>query len=154
MIVYFSRSGKTEIIAQALAAITGLPLHTLASDIDGAKGFSFAWKALLSVVRVKGVAATNLPDTLPAEIYLCGPVWAGEPAGPLKFFIQQADLSRTRVHILLTARMPSEQHRTAARNLLERAGAQAGNIYLLATNKEAPDPALIKEHLQALLENA
>lgn len=151
MIFYYSRTRKTETAAQALHEITGLPLYTLESGINDAKGFSFAWKAMRSVMGAKGFAVVNMPAGVPGEIYLCGPVWAGEPAGPLKYFIANADLTKTKVHVILTAMMPTDQYRTAICKVLERAGAQVGEVLLLAMKKGMPEPDVLREHINGWL---
>ena len=151
MILYYSRTRKTEVVAKALHTLTGLPLHALTSDIDGARGLSFIWKAMRGAMGAKGNPVGNIPADLPKEIYLCGPIWAGEAAGPLKYFIANADLRRTKVHAVLTARMPTAQYQKVPGKLLERVGATPGEVFLLATAKELPESDVVMEHLREWL---
>jgi hypothetical protein len=152
MIFYYSRTHNTKTAAQALHELTGLPLYALESDINAAKGISFVWKALRGTLGSKGNKINNPPPAVPAEIYLCLPIWIGEAAGPVKYFIANTDLARTKVHAVITARMPTSQYRDAVVKLLERAGAQMGEITLLATTKGQPDPAVMHEHLREWLD--
>lgn len=151
MIIYYSRTQKTKIAAQALGEVTGLPLYELNAEIADAHGVKFAWKAIRSVMGAKGSPVTNLPGALPEEIWLCAPIWAGEIAGPGKYFLANTDLTQTRVNILLTGMSPSHQNEKAARRLLERTGAQAGTVLMLATPKQLPEPETVREHLRELL---
>ncbi|MCL2363348.1 MAG: hypothetical protein FWC71_01650 [Defluviitaleaceae bacterium] len=152
MIIYFSRTDKTKAAAQALHDITGLPLYPLESDITDAKGFLFAFKAIKAAFDPKGLSVRNMPDTLPEEIYLCAPVWAGEPAGPMKYFIANAKLERVRVHVLLTAATPSRQHIASVKKLMDKAGATLGEIFQIATTKQPPEAEILREHINDWLE--
>ncbi|MCL2188864.1 MAG: hypothetical protein FWC16_08065 [Defluviitaleaceae bacterium] len=151
MIFYYTRTQKTKVAAEALHEITGLGLYALTAPVSEVKGFSFWVKAFKSVMSAKGCEVHNLPDTLPAEIYLCGPIWAGEMAGPLKYFLRELDISKTKIHCVLTGMQPTEKDRESARRVIERAGAQAGDIHLIATQKTMPEKDVLIEHLRALL---
>jgi len=152
MIFYYSRTDKTKAVAQALHEITGLPLYPLESDITDAKGFLFAVKSIAAAFGNKGLPVRNMPESVPEEIYLCAPVWAGEPAGPMKYFIANAGLARIRVHTILTAMTPSRQHRTHVKKLLDRVGAFSGDVLQIATTKQPPEAEILREHIQAWLE--
>jgi hypothetical protein len=151
MIFYYTRTQKTKIVAEALHEITGMPLYALDSDINEIKGIRFAWKAVRSIMSAKGYLVKNMPTSTPGEIYLCGPIWVGEMAGPLKYFISNTDLSKTTVNILLTGIQPTEQNRESARKFLGKAGCKPGKIYMLATSKEPPEKEIVTEHLRELM---
>ncbi|MCL2604198.1 MAG: hypothetical protein FWD90_06945 [Defluviitaleaceae bacterium] len=154
MIIYYTRTQKSKIAAEALHDITGLPLYALDSDIHEVKGIRFAWRAVRSIIGSKGYPVKNMPKAIPSEVYLCGPIWVGEIAGPLKYFINQADLSGKKVHMLLTGIQPTEQNRESARKCLGKSGCQIGEIYLIATQKELPEKEVITEHLREMMEEA
>ncbi|MCL2203576.1 MAG: hypothetical protein FWB88_06525 [Defluviitaleaceae bacterium] len=154
MIFYYTRTRKTQVAAQALHEITGLDLYGLDADINNDTGLRFAFRAIKSVISAKGCPVGNMPKAVPGEIYLCGPIWAGEMAGPLKYFIRNVDVSGTKVHLLLTGRQPSEQNRERAVKVLTQAGCQPGNIYLIATTGELPEQDLLVEQLRTIMEAA
>lgn len=139
-------------IAQALQEVTGFHTYSLSAPINALKGVSFWWRALRCALSRKGCPIDNMPETIPTEIYICGPIWAGDMAGPLKNFVHHANLNGVTVHCALTGMQPSEQNRTAARKLLQRAGAQVGHVLLIATTKTPPEKALIVEHLKELMQ--
>ena len=151
MILYYSRTKKTEAAAQALHEITGMPLYALESDINALKGIKFGWNALRSAISKAGYPVSNLPGSVPEEVYLCGPIWAGEMAGPLKYVLNQVDFSNTKVHILLTGMQPSEQNRIAAHKRIANIPCRPGTVHLLATPKEVPERDILIEHLRELL---
>ncbi|MCL2501002.1 MAG: hypothetical protein FWE90_11825 [Defluviitaleaceae bacterium] len=152
MIFYYTRTQKTKIAAEALHDITGLPLYALSSDIHEVKGIRFAWRAVRSIIGTKGYPVSNMPVSVPDEIYLCGPIWVGEPAGPLKYFVRNVDLSGKTVNLLLTGMQPTEENRESARKCLVKAGCQPGGIYMIATQKELPEKEIVTEHLREMLE--
>jgi hypothetical protein len=151
MIFYYSRTQKTKIAALALHDITGLPLYALASDIHEVKGIRFAFRALRSIIGKKGYPVNNMPDVVPDEFYLCAPIWVGEMAGPVKYFINNIDLTNKKVHVLLTGMQPTEQNRDRVRKVLAANGCQPGNVYRVATTKELPEKEIVTEHLRELM---
>lgn|GEM_PF-1165663 len=151
MILYYSRTKKSALAAQALHEITGMPLYALETDINSFTGIKFGWNALRSVMSKKGYPVSNLPGNVPGEVYLCGPIWAGEMAGPLKYVVTNVDFSKTVVHVLLTGMQPSEQNRISTQKLLLKSGCLPGEVYLMATPKQMPEKEVVTEHLRALL---
>jgi len=152
MIIYYTRSQKTKLFAEALGEIVGLPLYRLHSDLDNMKGFKFLIKALGMVFSNKGFPAHSLPDALPEEIYVCGPIWGGRLVGPAKYFLENTDLSKTKVNLLLTAETPVEKYRTRALEDLAKLQCIKGNAYIFATKKEQmPEKEIALEHLREML---
>ena len=152
MILYYTRSQKTKIFAEALHDITGLPLHELKSDLDKMKDFKFLTRALGMVFSGKGCPVTNMPSSVPKEIYVCGPVWGGRLVGPVKYFLENFDLSKTRVNILLTASTPVEKYRTRALEDLSKINCIQGEAYIFATNpKGMPEHDAVKEQLRMIM---
>ena len=151
MIYFYTRSQKTRVCAEALSDILGLPLYELQADINRYGRIRFIFSAMASVMTRKGTPINNLPIFVPPEIYLCGPVWAGHPAGPLAYFLRNVDLSGTQVHLLLSAAQPTEKDRETAQGILANAGCQAGEVYLLATAKGLPERDTVAEHLREML---
>ena len=151
MVLYYTRSQKTKIFAEALGEILGLPLHELQSDVNNMKTFKFLVKALGMVFSGKGYHVTNMPEQIPDEIYLCGPVWGGRLVGPPRYFLENADLSTTKVNLLLTASTPVEKYRTRALEDLAQIKCIPGEAYIFATGKELPEKEIAIEHLREAL---
>ncbi|MCL2362911.1 MAG: hypothetical protein FWC73_14010 [Defluviitaleaceae bacterium] len=152
MIIYYTRSQKTKIFAEALGEILGQPLHGLQSDLDNMKGFKFLTKALGMVFSGKGFPVHNMPDSVPEEIYVCGPIWGGRLVGPVKYFMENTDLSKTKVNLLVTAETPVEKYRNRALEDLARIRCIPGEAYIFATKKDImPEKEVAVEHLQEML---
>ena len=152
MIYYFTRTQKSKVAADALHEITGLPLYALTAPINEVKGFSFVWRAVKSVLSSKGCPVDNLPTDVPSEIYICGPIWAGGLAGPLKYFVKNIDLTHTKVNVLLTGQQPAEQSREMIQKFLAKSGCKPCKIFMMATSKELPEKDVVLEHLRQMLE--
>ena len=152
MVIYFSRSRKTEVFAKVLGEMKGLPLFELRSELNEMPNFRFMLKALRLALFGKTFSVDRMPESLPEEIFVCSPIWGGNVTPPVKYFLQHAKLKDVRVNILLTASMPTDNYIKKAEKLLENTSCLAGNVCIFATNsKEAPDEDLIREHLKEAL---
>lgn len=150
MVFYYSRSGKTKIFAEALGEVTGREVYGLESELDKKGDFRFIFKALGMAFSGKSCPITNMPDTVPEEIFLCTPVWGGRVAGPPKFFLE--NIKNTTVNLLLTANVPVEKYKNTALELLNKMPCTAGKVYIFATSdKVPPEPETIKEQLREIL---
>ena len=153
MILYYTRSQKTKIFAEALHDILGFPLCELESELKGLSDMKFLFKALGMAFSDKGCPVTNMPATVPAEIYVCGPVWGGRLVGPPRYFLDNADLSSTKVNVLLTASTPTVKQKQRVQELLNRLNCIPGNTYIFATeDKSLPEKDVIIEQLREMLE--
>jgi len=151
MILYYTRSQKTKVFAEALGDILGQSVYELDSDLKGMKTIMFLIKAVGMVFSGNGYAVTNMPDSLPSEIYVCGPIWGGRLVGPPRYFLENADLSKTRVNLLMTAQTPTEKIRTRALDDLARINCIQGEAYVFATGKDMPELEIAAEHLREML---
>ena len=151
MILYYTRSQKTKVFAEALRDIYTLPLYELQSDLDSMKDFKFLIRALRSVFTGKGCPVSNMPASVPEEIYVCGPIWGGRMAGPLQYFLKHMDLSKTKVNLLMTASTPAGKYKTRALEDLARINCISGNAYIFATSKGLPEKDVVIEHLLEML---
>jgi len=153
MILYYTRSQKTKIFAEALSEILGQPLYELDSELKNMGDFKFLTKAFGMIFSGKGFPVSNMPESVPDEIYVCGPIWGGRFVGPPKYFLDNMDLSKTKVNILMTAQTPVEKHRTRVQEYLSQLKCIPGEVYAFASGKdtEMPEKEIAIEHLRELL---
>jgi len=151
MILYYTRTQKTKIFAEALHDILDMPLYELKSELDDMKDFKFLLRALRSVLTSNECKATNIPKPLPEEIYLCAPIWGGKIAAPAQYFLKYSDLSSTKVNLLVTASTPVEKYRARAQESLSQINCIPGNAYIFATGKGLPEKDVVLEHLRDIL---
>ena len=152
MILYYTRSKKTKVFAEALGEILALPLHELQSDLNNMGSFKFLTKALGMVFSGKGYPVKNMPKSVPEEIYICSPIWGGRLVGPPRYFLENIDLSKTKVNIVLTASTPVEKYRTRALEDLKSINCIPGKAYIFATSKDLPEHDIAVEHLRQFLQ--
>ena len=150
MVVYFSRSKKTEVFAKVLGEIKDLPLFELRTKLNDLPTLRFIFHALWLTVRGKVFPVEKMPENLPEEIFVCSPVWGGNVAPPVKYFLQNADITNVKVNILLTASMPTDKYVRNVERLLEKTSCLAGTVCIFATSstEARPDAEIIKEHMK------
>jgi len=152
VILYYSRSSKTKIFAEALGELLSQPVHELVCDLNGYTGIKFLFKAVPLVFTGKVYPVSNMPEAVPDEIYLCCPVWGGQMASPAKYFLDKMDLKGKTVNILLTAGTPVEKYRQNALNYLTKnISCNPGEAYIFTSHK--PEKEIIKEQLRDLMPN-
>ncbi|MCL2378878.1 MAG: hypothetical protein FWC77_07115 [Defluviitaleaceae bacterium] len=151
MILYYTRSQKTKVFAEALHDILGLPSYELKSELDTLKNFKFAFRALMSVFTGKECQVSNIPATMPVEIYLCAPIWGGRLAGPAQYFLKHSNLTNTKVNLLITAATPEEKYRVRALEDLSRVNCIQGSGYIFATGKGTPEKDVVTEHIREVM---
>ena len=152
MILYYTYKQKTKIFAESLGEVLSLPTLELESDINKKSQFGFMFNALKLTFTGKSTPVNNIPDTLPPEVFVCSPIWGGSVAAPVKYFFENTALRRTKVHLLLTASIPTEKYRTKAEEYICKF-CIPGNVHLFATNdKIMPEREVLIEQLHKILE--
>ncbi|MCL1878102.1 MAG: hypothetical protein FWF80_04525 [Defluviitaleaceae bacterium] len=152
MVFYYTRSGKTKIFADVLGNVLGQNVCELQSDLNKKGGLGFLFKALPLAFSGKSFPVTNMPEGVPDEIYLCAPVWGGNIAAPVKYFLENADIKNTVVNVLLTASMPVEKYKQNAMNILNKTSCRPGRVFIFATaDKVMPEAEAISEQLREML---
>ena len=158
MVFYYSATGHTRTFADILAKATGLPVYALEADLDPAQKFGFFVKGAVSGIAKKPIPLAHEAEAFAAlasaeghEIYLCGPVWAGQPAGPLRYFLQKATLTGKVVHLLLTCASlyGFEKYRANGEKLLDATDCVPGRVEIFIA-VDPLDTAIIEEHIRIL----
>jgi len=152
MILYYTRSGKTKVFAEVLGEIRNQPLYELEAELTKKAFIPFMFKAIQSEFSGKKCPVINMPNSVPEEIFICTPIWAGGMASPAKYFLDKMDLKNTVVNILLTASEPLEKYKEDALIYLNKISCRKGEAYIFATSRKVPlEKDVIKEHLQEML---
>ncbi len=97
LVVYYSRSGKTRLVAQKLAELLGADLGeiTEVKDRSGALGYVGAGK---DTVLKKASILTQAPPVEGYDVVVIGmPVWAFQPPPPIRAYVKQVDLAGKKV---------------------------------------------------------
>ena len=151
MILYYTYKQKTKIFAESLGEVLNLSTYELVSDINKKSQLGFMFHALRLAFTNKTTPVNNIPDNFPDEIFVCCPIWGGSVAAPVKYFFENTSLQRTKVHLLLTADIPTEKYRTTAEEYL-RKFCIPGDVHLFATSDKAmPERDVLVEQLRKIL---
>jgi|GEM_PF-2915306 len=120
MIVYYSKSGNTKRLAEALANANGMEVFSLAAQ----KPEGMLRGAAKSFFR-RSSAVKEMPCLAGAErIILCTPVWAGTFPPVMRGFLQKAVWEDKAVTLLLTCGAPTAAYERKLSALLETFGAK------------------------------
>ena len=148
MVFYYSATQKSEAYAKLLGEMLNLDVYELKCALDASRKLSFY---LAAVFKKSQSAITNMPKHINTnEIYLVGPVWAGDPARPLKYFLKNAPLEGKRVNILLTAMIADGKHALTAENFLSQINCIPGEAHVFATPKTGLDKEIAEVHIRKL----
>ena len=146
MIFCYSATQKTKPYAEMLSKILNRPVYMLESDMDTTRISSMV-RVLWYVLTKKSAVVFNMPsDINDEEVYICGPVWGGFPAAPIRYFLEHAPLRDKKVHMLLTAGISHSKYITKAKDLIISAGYTPGKVEIFASNGEA-----IEEQVRELM---
>lgn len=154
MILYYTATQKTKIFAEALSDVLGLPVYELKSPLNDKSPFKFIIHALYLAVTGKGYPVSNMPESIDTqEIYLCTPVWGGQPAGPAWFFLNNAALKNIKVNLLLTCGTGTALDKYSRKGLdsLRLVECVPGGVRAFATTKDLPEKDVIREQLKEMI---
>ena len=103
LIVYFSRTGMTKKVAQAIAKEIPAEIIRLESK-RYPKGSSGFMRALVDSILRKAIPIENqLPDPVYYDLVIVGsPIWNTTVAGPVRTFLKTVGYSPTRIAFFLT----------------------------------------------------
>ena len=148
MVFYYSATTKSEAYAKLLGEMLNFDVYELKCSLDPSRKLSF----YLSAAFVKSKSEiTNMPKSIEAEeIYLVGPVWAGDVARPLKYFLENAPLEGKRVNILLTAMIADGKYAVTAEKFLSQINCSPGEAHVFATPKTGIDKEIAETHIRKL----
>ena len=148
MVFYYSATKKSEAYAKLLGEMLGFVVYELECTLDSSRKLSFYLSAAFAKSKSE---ITNIPNSIDAkEIYLVGPVWAGDAARPLKYFLENAPLEGKRVNILLTAMVADGKHAVTAEKFLSKINCIPGEVHVFATPKSGLDKETAEAHIRKL----
>jgi len=153
MIIYYTFKKKTKLFAEVLGNVVGMQqVYALECDLNRKSDLGFMFHALKSCFTKKTIPVSNMPSGFGKEIFVCSPIWGGEMAAPVKYFLENADLRDVTVNILLTASVPVEKYKQKAIEFLNKIPCQQGNVFIFAaSDKVALEKDVIKEQLREMM---
>lgn len=155
MVFCYSATQKSKYYADVLSEILNCSVYILETDIDVSKRVSFMIRCVWAALINKAVPVLNMPssDILDNdEIYLCGPIWAGSPALPLQWFLNNAPINGKTVHMILTASISHTKHKDTAKQIILDSGCVPGHVEVFATGAGVRlERDVIESHIRSLI---
>ncbi len=128
LVVYYSLTGKTDVVARALAE----ELHADVRRVEDVTKPSVGWWFMItgSFSAIRGVESAIRPiDTNFQKydrVFVGSPVWGGSPAPPINAFIAEANFTGKEVVAFMT--MGGQDASGALRKMRERIEKKGGKV--------------------------
>ena len=154
LVVFYSRTGKTKIVANALAQHLSCDSKEIKST-EHRDGILGAITCVLDQLLDRD--DTHLPynKDLSANnpVIIATPIWLGKLSSPIRTFIKQAGLKNKEVYLFLTfnGRLTEEKEKLLLEDLAAQ-GITPKGVYKIIT-KEKTEDDLVKELTRQLEEN-
>jgi flavodoxin len=137
LIIYYSKTGNTEIIAQEISKAVNGELR----KIELIKDISFGWAGFTSLLGLKGKIKTidlNLNDY--ENIFIGFPVWAGKSSTPINSLLDAADFKGKNVFVFIT-QADNKAPNSVFESIATRVKAKGGNVidsFFIQTDMKNP----------------
>lgn len=124
LVVYYSLSGNTEVVAQEIAKLIEGDLK----KIECIKEPGFVWAALSAMLGMK-VKIKPLDFSVEEydNVFVGGPVWAAKSCTPINTFLDKTDFKNKNVYIFLT-QSDEKTPSTVFDSMKSRIQSDGGNI--------------------------
>ena len=142
LVVCYSLTGKTDVVAQTLARELGADLRRVQDIEKPTATFWFMMRAGFAALRGAEAPIKPIDSSLQGydRIFVGSPVWAGSPATPLNTFIARADFTGKDVITFMT--LGGNDSAGALRKLGDRIGQKGGKVvgaFALSSGKASDD---------------
>ena len=147
LVVYYSLSGNTEIVAKEIGRAAGGELRRI-SEVRPPKGAGIFFATVSGIFGGKSsLAPMDFSFHEYDNIFVGGPVWAGRSTPAINAFLDKADFTGKKVYLFLTQggqSKPKGIFRSMAARVRSRGGTVAGSIYIRAAGKSSLSQVIVK----------
>ncbi|MDF2506002.1 flavodoxin [Clostridium sp.] len=137
LIIYFSKTGNTETIAQEISKAVNGELK----KIELIKDISFGWAGFTSLLGLKGKIKSidfNVKDY--DNIFIGFPVWAGKSSTPINSLLDKVDFNGKNVFVFIT-QADNKAPNSVYESVATRVKAKGGNVidsFFIQTDMKNP----------------
>ncbi len=133
LVVYFSRSGNTELMAKEIAKIKNA--HVLRLEADSYKIGLLGWVNAMKDARntEATISPSNIDLSLYDTIYIGSPIWLYSPAPPIWEFVKKNDFTNKNVILFnsLNSKFEQKYIDDFSRLVAEQGGKFIQHIYII-----------------------
>lgn len=137
LIIYYSRTGNTETIAQEISK----EVNGEIKKIELIKDISFGWAGFTSLIGLKGkIKAIDFDLKNYDNIFIGFPVWAGKSSTPINTFLDKVDFKEKNVFVFVT-QADNKAPNSVFESIASRVRAKGGNIvdsFFIQTDMKNP----------------
>lgn len=137
LVVYYTKSGNTETVAQEISKAVGGELKR----IELTKEISFGRAAISSLMGLEGKIKPvdfNVKDY--DNIFIGSPIWAGKISTPINAFLHETDFTGKNVFVFITQgndKAPSAVYESIAK-YVEGKGGKVADTFFIQTGMRNP----------------
>jgi flavodoxin len=147
LIIYYSWTGKTEIVAKAIAKTLNADIRKI-EEVKERKGFFGFINGGYCAIKEKSSEIKSMDFNLDNYdiVFLGTPVWASKPAPAINAFVSKAKFNDKKVIVFVT--MGSNSNKSAIKVLTDAVESKGGKIinsFAIRTGK-VKDKKIIKQH--------
>lgn len=140
LVVYYSKSGNTETIAQEISKAVDGELK----KIELIKDISFGWAAFTSLLGLNGkIKNVDIKVKDYDNIFIGSPVWAGKNATPINTLLNNIDLTGKNVFVFITQgdnKTPNTVFESIAARVKAKGGKIIDNLFIQTEMKSLLTP--------------
>jgi len=137
LVVYYSKSGNTETIAQEISKAVNGELK----KIELIKDIGFGWAGFASLLGLKSKIKTiDFKVSDYDNIFIGSPVWAGKSSTPINALLDKVDFTGKNVFVFITqadSKTPNSVFESIAARVAAKGGKVIDNIFI-QTNMKNP----------------
>ncbi|WMJ78891.1 MULTISPECIES: flavodoxin family protein [unclassified Sedimentibacter] len=136
LVVYYSRSGNTKIVAEEISKIIECELEKIEflNDIGSVRA------AFTSLIGCKArIKHLNIDPKKYDNIFIGCPVWAGKSATPMNTFLNNFDFTNKNVFIFITqadSKTPVKVYESISKRVADKGG-NVADMFFVQTNMKS-----------------
>lgn len=145
LVVYYSRSGNTQTIAQEISKMVNGDVL----KIEMVKSIGFGWAGFTSLAGFKGKIKPldfNAKDY--DNIFIGSPVWAGKSSTPINTFLHETDFTGKNIFVFITqadSKTPSSVYESITKRVEGKGGKVIGTFFIRTDMKNSLRPEKVRE---------
>jgi len=137
LVVYYSRSGNTETVAQVISNMVDGDLK----KVELQNKISFGWAGFTSSLGLNGkIKPINFDINDYDNIFIGCPVWAGKSSTPINTFLNNMNFTNKNIFIFITqadSKVPSAVYNSITKRI-EAKGGKVIDTFFVQTNMKKP----------------